>query len=348
MALVLLAVFLAGCGGGGGEQTVANVGGIRVTVDFPVVQTGAAPAVIHEQTNSITVQIVDTETGDPVRPATVINRPSPQGGEVSATILDVPEGNWLLVVSGWENEDGGGKMLSTASDMVTVTTGQTVEKSIVMQSWPYELALSVANNPILIDETAQLVVTPLDVDGNVILRNFVYSFSSNNPGICSVSANVGPLDVRSSAGATTGDATLTAIARGKAVITATLEGETVESGSVSTAQTAVTGSITMDVWPNLDEVVMDPSSITIYTEEKLLITAQAKYQGNVVEDIDFNFVCQHPNLTIIETTQNTVLVEAVSPGQALVEAHQPYTDAYGTSEVSVIGVVVEAVQSKTD
>lgn len=349
IVVILSIVLLIGCGGGG-EEAVGNTGGMQISVTFPPLEDGVQPAVIYGATNSITVDVVDPETGNPVVPRTVINRPAPQGGQVTVTISDIPAGNWFMIIAGWEEEDGAGKMVSEAAETVEITTGQTTEKSVVMDGWPYTLVVTANPNPILVDQWADILVTPKDVEGNTLLRQFVYSFESSNLDVCTVEGSVLPTGERAGLLQAEPQATANGIARGQATITVTLEGEAMPtSADVDTAQDAVTGTVVIVVDPNVDEVVVEPSTCTLDIDETIGLTATAKYQGNVVEDIDFSFTSADSNIaSVTKTGQNTAEITGVSGGQCGVAAKQPYTSASATCAVTVPYGSANVVISETD
>ncbi|MFP3904590.1 MAG: hypothetical protein ACLFWB_10155, partial [Armatimonadota bacterium] len=342
---------VAGCGGGSEDQVAADTGKMQISVRFPAVADGPQPAVIYADTNSITVDILASVGGEPVISRTTINRPDPQGGEVSVTIADIPVGDWILVVRGWELEDGGGKLLSTAQQMVTITTGTTTEKSIVMDGWPYELILTASTNPILVDQRAYLTVTAKDADGNTLLRNFAYTFESSNTGVCTVTDDVlVPAGTSVSPLSTDYDAQVDAVARGQATITATLVGEVAEaSADVKTAEAPVTGSLEMIVDPNIDEVVVTPSTAELAIDETVTITAEARYKGGVVEDIVFDFASTDSAIvSVSQVGDDTAEITGESGGTATVTAAQPYTSASGTCEVTVPYGNLNVIISETD
>ncbi len=348
IVLVFVMVVLAGCGGGGEEAT--DSGGMKISVTFPPLPADVNPAVIYQPTNSITVAIVDPATTQPVVPRKVVNRPDPQGGQVTVVIEDIPAGTWMVKIAGWEDENAGGKMLSQAHDSVTISVGTTASKSIVMEGWPYELVLQANQNPILVDTTTQLFVTPLDVDGNTLLGDFVYSFSSSDASVCSVSLPVTASSVEvAPAQDATGDAILEGIARGLAIITAELVQTDLQPSGVGTAQAAVTGTIDMTVHPNVDEVVVTPSSCEIKIDETVTLTAEAKYNGNTVPNIDFSFSSADSTIvSVSKTGQNTAEMTGVSGGIIGVAATQPYTRASATCQVTVPYGNMNVIISGTD
>ena len=338
VAVIFCLVLVLGCGGGG-QQSATDTGGMEISVTFPPLQEGVQPAVIYGATNSISIDLLDPDTGNSVVPRTVINRPDAGGGEVTVSIEDIPAGEWLMLILGWDAEDASGKLVSDAKDMITINTGDTTEKSIVMEGWPYSLVVTASPNPILVDGTAQIVVTPKDVEGNTLLRDFIYKFESSNTGVCTVVGAGSSTTTSSISTAATSDphATATGVARGQATITATLEAEaSTSSANVDTAQDPVTGSVDITVNPNVDEVVVDPATCTVNIGETVQITAEARYQGNVVSDIDFSFSSADSSVaSVSKTGQNTADITGESGGQIDVTAAQPYTSASDTCQVTV-------------
>lgn len=348
IALVFCMLVLAGCGGGGEEAV--NEGGMQISVTFPPLPADVNPAVIYEPTNSITVDIIDPATAEPVVPRTVVNRPDPQGGEVTVMIEDIPAGTWMVKIAGWENENGGGKMLSRAHDSVTISVGTTATKSIVMEGWPYELILAANQNPILVDSTTALYVTPRDVDGNTLLGDFMYNFSSSDSAVCTVAPVIVPSNAEvTPAAEETKDAVLEGMSRGVATITAELVQEGSQTSAVQTAQAPVTGTLDMIVHPNVDEVVVTPSSCQMKIDESITLTAEAKYKGNTVPDIDFSFSSADSTIvSVTKTGENTAEMTGISGGTSGVEAAQPYTRASAKCEVTVPYGNMNVIISETD
>ncbi|MFP3904591.1 MAG: hypothetical protein ACLFWB_10160 [Armatimonadota bacterium] len=325
-----LTVALLGCAGGGKERAT-ETGTVKFSVTFPPLEESAQTATIYGATNSITVDLVDPEANEPVVTQTVINRPEPQSGEVTVLISDIPEGQWLLKTVGWEQEDGGGQALSRAEENVTVSGGATTDKSVIMDGWPYSLDLMQTPYWLLVDGTAQLTVTPRDVDSNTLLGNFSYTLSSSNPGCCTVStsskmADVGPAQEEA-------DAVLTGVANGDATVTAKLLGG-------PDAAPAVTGSMPVHVYDNIDEVVIDPASVTLKLGETATLTAIPKYKGEVCDDIApfvmWNFLTTGECTSIDFTGGQTAEVTAVArEGTDVITATQTLNSASADCLVTV-------------
>ncbi|MFO7948349.1 MAG: hypothetical protein R6V19_16225 [Armatimonadota bacterium] len=331
--VVCLTALLLGCGGGG-QETAIDTGAVRFSATFPPLEDTVQPTTIYGDTNSITVDVVDPETNDPVVTQTVINRPDPQGGEVSVVISDIPAGQWLMKTVGWEQEDAGGQALSRAEESVTITTGGTTDKSVIMHGWPYSLDLEQTPYWVLVDTTAQVIVTPRDVESNTLLGNFSYTFSSSDPGVCEVSQAVemtgAPTTPQAGADA---DAILTGVANGDATITVTLLGG-------PDAAPPVTTPMPVHVYDNIDKVVIEPSEVILKFGESATLTAVAKYQGEVSDDFLPNMMWNFTTtgeFTTLSFSGNVAEVTAVSrePGEDLIEAYQTLNSASGECVVRV-------------
>lgn len=320
-ALVLTCVvgscILVGCGGGGGGST----GAFKMTVEFPPLRgEQIQPAVIYEDTNSITVDIQNQSTGENVVNRVILNRPTPDGGKVTTTINGIPAGTWNVVVQGFSEENAGGKRLSKVTDTVTIEIGQTATKTVIMVGYPFSITLAASVNPFLVDETTIITATPKDAAGATLLGSYEYEWSSSNTGIAQVKGTPGSGDNQEFEG----------VARGNCNLKANLVHVNPEPG-----QADVEGTIAVTVNPNIDEVIITPSTMNLASGAKDNATATAKYKGNEVTNINFTFASNKTSVaTVSKTGDATCEVTAVAGGVATITASQPYTSSTGTLEVT--------------
>lgn len=308
---------LAGCGGGGSSES----GAFKLTVDFPPARGGEMqPAVIYEDTNSITIDIVNPATGENVVPRVILNRPSAEGGTVTTTISAIPSGTWTVIVRGFSEADGGGKMLSQITDTVTIETGQTATKTLVMEGYPVTIILSATANPVLVDQVATLTATPKAADGATLLGNFTYEWSSSAAAVADFNGAAGTGDTQAFKGLT----------RGSCTLQATLVHENAEPN-----QEAVTGTLAFTVNPNVDEVIVTPQTMELASGASGNATAEAMYRGATVSDIEFTFASSKTAVaTVAKTASNKCRVTAVAGGVATITVSQPYTAVTGKVEVT--------------
>ncbi len=334
LALVATAglLIVAGCGGGG-EGEAAATGGLKFAVNFPPVPDGVEPAVIYQATNSITIDIVDSATGTNVVAQVVLNRPSPEGGQVTTTIEAIPIGEWLVKVQGWSLEDGLGNLLSRVFDTALILIGQTTTKTMVMEGYPYSIDLFASSNPVLVDEFTGVYATPRAVNGDILLASYQYEWSSSDQNIADLVTN-GPAAVNSAL--IEGSSQLfIGIARGTCDIFCQLV-HAEPSGATTPQQADVVGTLALVVDPNIDEVIVSPDTMELYSGNHADATVTAKYGGSEVTNIEFSFASDNTGVaTVTKTAANTCRVHAVSGGTATVTVTQPYTSASATIAVTV-------------
>ena len=332
---ILLAA--AGCGGGGDAHRAANTGNFSIAVVFPPLQEAEVrPAVIYTGTQSITVDILDQTTKQNVVPQKTLNSPSPLGGKVNATITPVPVGTWLLLVQGWEEQNGGGKLLSKVTDTVTINVGQTTTKTVTMDGYPFEITLFATPNPVLVDETTEIIATPKAINGDTLLGNFEYEWGSSNDGIAKVKTP----------GGTAAGEEFIGVSRGTCTVSATLQHDDPDAGRPN-----VEGTLGLNVLPNVDEVIVEPSTMSLGSGESEDATATARYKGVVVTGVTFSFSSDKTSVaTVASTSANTCQVNGIAGGTATITATQPYTAASGTIAVTVpegeLDLIIQSVGGK--
>jgi hypothetical protein len=292
-----------------------------MTVEFPPLRGDQIqPAVIYEDTNSITVDIQNQSTGENVVARVVLNRPTPAGGEVTTTINAIPAGTWKVVVQGFSAEDAAGKRLSKVTDTVTIETGQTATKTVVMVGYPFSITLAASLNPFLVDQTTTLTATPKAADGATLLGSYEYEWSSSNTGIAKIKGTAGSADTQEFEG----------VARGNCNLNAKLVHVNPEPG-----QEDVEGTLAVTVNPNIDEVIITPNTMNLPSGTSDDATATAKYKGTEVTNINFTFVSNKTSVaTVNKTGDATCEVTAVAGGVATITASQPFTSSTGTLTVT--------------
>ncbi len=334
LALTALAALLvvAGCGGGTDEATAT--GGLEFTVNFPPLPDAAKLAVIYEATNSITIDIAHSANGPNVVPRVVINRPSPQGGQVVVLIPRLPAGPCLVKVQGWALEDGKGNLLSRVFDTALIVGGRTTTKAMVMEGYPYTIDLVAEPNPVRVDLWTTAYATPKAVNGETLLGTFAYQWWSTDESIAWPGAPA--LEAVNTTGVFgTGDQVFYAAARGTCGLRCKLIHQAPDRDT-DVEQADVIGAVALVVQPNIDEVTVSPDTIVVASGTNADATATAKYQGEAVTDIQFSFTSDHPEVaTVTKTAAASCRVHAVRGGTATITATQPFTNATGTIAVTV-------------
>ncbi len=335
LVIVAVLLVLVGCGGGGESTGTAtgDTGQMKFTVVFPPLPQGVQPAVIYGATNSITIDILETLAGPNVVPQVILNRPAPEGGQVTTTIEDIPVGQWFVLVQAWSLEGGAGKLVSRVWDTVTILIGQTTSKGMVMEGYPFSLQLN-GPDTVLCDSFFDVFVTPLDADGNVLLGTYEYEWSSSNDNILTPDAGAGP----STAGGTTPTGSevcsFYAVARGLANVQCRLIHMALDSVGLTQAEVSASKPVTVN--PNVDEVTITPNAMEISSGDSDTAVATAKYNGVVVPDVDFTFTSSNPTCaTTTKLSADTVQVNALKGGLAGILVTQPYTSAEALLEVTV-------------
>lgn len=352
MALVAsVALFtLAGCGGGG---DAAATGGLSVTVVFPPLPADAqavAPAVIYPQTNSVTIDVLKPADDTPLVAQTILNRPAPEGGAVTASITAIPAGPAKLRVKGWTDEEGAGNLVSRVAALTTILIGQKVSKSVVMDGYPTSLQLGATTNPVLVDLVTDITPTPIAADGSSLqMGDFTYQWESSDN---SIAAPAGGGAAVETAGELPEPPTqqFVGVSRGSCTITCTVAYAEVEPGGVQTAAEppVVQQIMTLVVNPNVDTVTLDKTAMTLNSEQTDTAVATAWYKGAVVPNISFTFQSNATSVaTVAKDSQTQCTVTAVKGGTATITATQPYTSALATLPVTVPEGDLDVIISST-
>jgi hypothetical protein len=333
--LVALSCWLlsAGCGGGGAGPEAAPTGSFTMTVKFPPSPEEVQAAVIYAQTNSITVDVLDPVTRAEIVPRTTLNRPSPEGGQVSTTIAAVPVGTWLIRVQGWAEEDGAGNLLSRVYDTAVIVIAQTTTKNMVMEGYPFAMEVLALTNPVLVDQTTDVIATLKAVDGSTVLGTYEYDWASSDTSIA----------IQSGA-SSTDEAVFQGVARGSCNVNCSLVHD-----DRAPAQAPVTGTTVLNVDPNVDEAVVVPSRMTLASDTSDNATATAKYKGATVSNIEFTFVSSDTRVArATKTGSNTCRVDAIAGGTSTVNVTQPYTGASAQIAVMVPEGKMDVIISGAD
>ncbi len=351
--LLAVAAFLslAGCSGGGGDA--AATGGLSVSVVFPplpVEDQAVTPAVIYPQTNSVTIDVLNPADDSALVPQTILNRPAPEGGTVTASITAIPAGPAKLRVKGWTDEDGEGNLVSRVAALTTILIGQKVSKSVVMDGYPTSLQLGATTNPVLVDLVTDITPTPIAADGSSLqMGDFTYQWESSDN---SIAAPAGGGAAVETAGELPEPPTqqFVGVSRGSCTITCTVAYAEVEPGGVQTAAEppVVQQIMTLVVNPNVDTVTLDKTAMTLNSEQTDTAVATAWYKGAVVPNISFTFQSNATGVaTVAKDSQTQCTVTAVKGGTATITATQPYTSALATLPVTVPEGDLDVIISST-
>lgn len=352
MALLAVAalVALAGCGGGG---DAAATGGLAVTVVFPPLPANAqavTPAVIYPQTNSVTIEVLKAADDTPLVPQTILNRPAPQGGSVTASITAIPAGPAKIRVKGWSGENGEGNLVSRVAALTTILIGQKVTKSVVMDGYPTSLQLAATANPVLVDLVTDITPTPIAADGSSLLMgSFTYQWESSDNAVAAPAGEGAAVE-------TAGDLPepptqrFVGISRGSCTITCRVQYAELEPVQVGTSADppVVQQTMTLVVNPNVDTVTFNKSTMSLNSGQSDTAVATAWYNGAVVPNINFTFQSTVPAVaTVAKDSQTQCTITAVKGGTTTVRATQPYTAAYATIAVVVpegdLDVIISSV-----
>ena len=335
MVLAALGVGLlaVGCGGGGeGSSGGAPTGSLQFSVRFPPSPQEVRPAVIYPETNSIVVDILDSVTREQIVPSTTLNRSGPGGGPVRATISTIPVGTWLVRVSGFDELDGAGYLLSRVYDMVTIVIAQTTTKNVVMEGYPASLTMAASPHPVMVDLTTEIVVTPMTVSEDIVLGTFAYEWSSDDETIATLDA-----------ASTTDTAVFKGVSRGTTDITCKLVHDDPVPG-----QPEVARIFELKVDPNVDDVVVTPDTLILLSGKSATATAAASYKTVAVAPVEFSFESADTSVaTVTKLGDNQCRIAAIKAGVASITVKQPYTEASATIAVTVPEGTLDVIITRT-
>ncbi len=317
-------LMLVGCGGGGDSAT--SGGGLAVTVVFPPLPTAGqavSPAIIYPQTNSVTIDVLNPTDDSPLVPQTVLNRPQPEGGQVTASITAIPAGNAKLRVHGWSEEDGAGNLVSRVAALTTILIGQKVTANVVMDGYPTSLQLNATVNPVLVDGLTDITPTPISADGSSLLMgDFTYAWESSDETIAAAAEDGALPDPPTKR--------FVGIARGSCGITCRVQYAPVEPEGVQAAADppTVQQTLTLVVNPNVDSVTFNKSTVMLNSGQSTTAVATAWYKGVVVPNVNFTFQSSATDVaTVAKDSQTQCTIRAVKGGTATITASQAYTAA---------------------
>jgi hypothetical protein len=287
--------------------------------------------VIYPETNSITVDILDSVTREQIVSPTTLNRSGPGGGPVRTTISAIPVGTWLVRVTGWSELDSAGRLLSRVYDMVTIVIAQTTTKNVVMEGYPVSLAITAAPHPVLVDLTTELVTTPMAINGDVVLGTFAYEWASDDETITVLDA-----------ASTTDTAIFRGVSRGSTNITCKLVHDDPVPG-----QPEVAREFDLRVNPNVDDVVVTPDTLILLSGKSATATATASYK-TVSVVVEFSFASSDTSVaTVTKLGDNQCRIDAIKAGEASITVSQPYTGTSAKIDVTVPEGTLDAIITRT-
>ncbi|HCU34961.1 MAG TPA: hypothetical protein DGT21_05725 [Armatimonadetes bacterium] len=324
-----------------------------MTVVFPPLPANAqavTPAVIYPQTNSVTIEVLKPSDDAPLVPQTILNRPAPEGGSVTASITAIPAGAAKLRVKGWSGEDGEGNLVSRVAALTTILIGQKVTRSVVMDGYPTSLQLAATANPVLVDLNSDITPTPIAADGTSLqMGDFTYQWESSDNAIAAPAGEGAAVET---AGELPEPPTqrFVGISRGSCTSTCRVQYAELEPVQVGTSADppVVQQTMTLVVDPNVDTVTFNKSSMSLNSGQSDSAVATAWYKGVVVPNVNFSFQSSAPAVaTVTKDTQTQCTVTGVKGGTATIRARQPYTSALATLAVTVpegdLDVIISSV-----
>jgi len=213
----IIAVVIAGCGGGSGSSAT---GEISVTVVFPEQSqpAGPAPQGLPNATNSVRIQVIAAQASngivvgseptagqgavEPIVPDLVIRR-DPGSAQVGGTVRGVPPGDYLVWALAYESDDGTGQVIARAMAPVTVMAGRTSTVHLLTDALTVLVEVLPPVLVVGVQEQAPLTAVCYDADGNVVAGDI--EWSSDDSTVATVSA----------------DGMVTGVSAGNCLITAT-------------------------------------------------------------------------------------------------------------------------------
>ncbi|MEI6503315.1 MAG: Ig-like domain-containing protein [Armatimonadota bacterium] len=315
-----LPVILTGCGGG--SEVAGPHGSMTLSVHFPPLPQGG-DKVLPSALMSVVIDILDpTQSGNPPKvDAVVLNRPDSSGGSVTVNVPDVGVGETLIKARGFDALDGGGKLIIIASTTCTVELNKTASVTMTMDPTTTTIILS-GSSSVLVSKTALLSASATDIDGNP-MANPTFGWKSSDDAVATVVPYTGTAALKTGG---LKQATVTGVTRGKVTITVT---DTI-SGAEATMD--------MDVNPDIDEVVVDPTIQTVNKDKTFKLTAKAFSGSTEITNVDFSFTSENSDVASAvksSTVDNEATVGGVSPGKTRIEVTQPYTGAKAYCDVTV-------------
>ncbi len=159
MGALALCSLLAGCGGGGGGSSTApkeQTGQAVFTVQWP-----DRSRLIPRASNSIRLTL--SSGGSPVV-TTLLTRPAS-----TASFTNLQIGDYTATAVAYPNPDGSGVAQAQASVPITISTGQTTDVTLVLNSTIQKLDVTPPTPTTTVRNQVQLTATPRDAAGNVVL-----------------------------------------------------------------------------------------------------------------------------------------------------------------------------------
>ncbi len=181
LVVLTAAIFLVLSGCGGGSSAVPGKGDLKITVTFPPQPGEVSPEAIPVATNSFRIRITDPVTGDPLAADVIVSR----AGGVTQTVVipGIRTGNTRLQAWAYTSLDGTGEAIARAETTVVVVQGEEVTAHLVLAALPFRVEVTPSPLSLEKTKTGKLTATVYDVDGNIILGTFTFTWSSDNEGV---------------------------------------------------------------------------------------------------------------------------------------------------------------------
>ena len=320
LIVLSLSVSLTGCGGGSGAS--GPTGSMTFAVNFPPLPKSGSK-VLPSALNSVVIDILDnTKPDHPAKVGPVLlNRSDHPGSPVVVDVPDVAVGDTLIKARGYAGLSGGGKLIIIASTTCMVEVNKTVLVSMTMGTTTTTIMIS-GSNHVVVGKTEVLSASATDIQGDPITSP-KFTWASSDEGIATVVPGAKSGGSKPVGGM---PATVTGVAAGKVTITVTDD----VSGATST--------LDMDVYPDIDEIVLDPISQSVNKDKTFTLTAKAFSGSTEITDVDFTFTSENSDVASVvksSTLNNEATVTGVALGTTRIKVTQPFTSTEAFCDVTV-------------
>jgi hypothetical protein len=161
-ALVLLAVVLTGCGGGGGTPAGRRAGQVRFNIAWPERQTSRF---IPQGAESI--KLIAREKGDDDE--LILEKVVPRGERV--VTLDLPSVEVTIEAQACANADGSGQVLAKGATTITVQEMQVASASLTMDSVITHVRFTPEKAELQEGSSLTVTASAMDANGAIVLTS---------------------------------------------------------------------------------------------------------------------------------------------------------------------------------